>query len=90
MFFFYGAPGRIRTCDLPVRSRALYPLSYKRVSRILLTYIYYHNQFELSRGYGGKITDFFVGSKKGQVVGVDKNPVREYNHPIIIMRGRIV
>ena len=29
---FYGAPGRIRTCDLPVRSRALYPLSYKRMS----------------------------------------------------------
>ena len=29
---FSGAPGRIRTCDLPVRSRALYPLSYKRVS----------------------------------------------------------
>lgn len=26
-----GAPGRIRTCDLPVRSRALYPLSYKRI-----------------------------------------------------------
>ena len=25
-----NAPGRIRTCDLPVRSRALYPLSYKR------------------------------------------------------------
>ena len=29
--FFFGAPGRIRTCDLPVRSRALYPLSYKRI-----------------------------------------------------------
>ena len=28
---FVGAPGRIRTCDLPVRSRALYPLSYGRV-----------------------------------------------------------
>ena len=27
----FGAPGRIRTCDLPVRSRALYPLSYKRM-----------------------------------------------------------
>ena len=27
---FVGAPGRIRTCDLPVRSRALYPLSYGR------------------------------------------------------------
>ncbi len=27
----FGAPGRIRTCDLPVRSRALYPLSYGRV-----------------------------------------------------------
>ena len=25
--FFLGAPCRIRTCDLPVRSRALYPLS---------------------------------------------------------------
>ena len=24
---FFGAPCRIRTCDLPVRSRALYPLS---------------------------------------------------------------
>ncbi len=24
---FFGAPRRIRTCDLPVRSRALYPLS---------------------------------------------------------------
>ena len=29
--FLVGAPGRIRTCDLPVRSRALYPLSYKRM-----------------------------------------------------------
>ena len=28
--FFVGAPGGIRTLDLPVRSRALYPLSYKR------------------------------------------------------------
>ena len=26
-----GAPGEIRTHDLPVRSRALYPLSYKRI-----------------------------------------------------------
>ena len=31
-----GAPGRIRTCDLPVRSRALYPLSYKRIRTRLL------------------------------------------------------
>ena len=30
-FLKFGAPGRIRTCDLPVRSRALYPLSYKRI-----------------------------------------------------------
>ena len=29
--FFSGAPGGIRTLDLPVRSRALYPLSYKRI-----------------------------------------------------------
>ena len=28
---FIGAPRRIRTFDLPVRSRALYPLSYGRV-----------------------------------------------------------
>ena len=27
-----GAPGEIRTLDLPVRSRALYPLSYGRIS----------------------------------------------------------
>ena len=27
----YGALGGIRTHDLPVRSRALYPLSYKRI-----------------------------------------------------------
>ncbi len=27
VFFLYGAPWRIRTFDLPVRSRALYPLS---------------------------------------------------------------
>ncbi len=26
----FGAPGEIRTLDLPVRSRALYPLSYGR------------------------------------------------------------
>lgn len=26
-----GAPDRIRTYDLPVRSRALYPLSYRRI-----------------------------------------------------------
>ena len=30
-FLFSGAPGGIRTLDLPVRSRALYPLSYKRI-----------------------------------------------------------
>ena len=29
--FFCGAPRRIRTFDLPVRSRALYPLSYGRI-----------------------------------------------------------
>ena len=28
---FCGAPRRIRTFDLPVRSRALYPLSYGRI-----------------------------------------------------------
>lgn len=33
-----GAPGRIRTCDLPVRSRALYPLSYKRMHFRVLDY----------------------------------------------------
>ena len=27
----FGAPDRIRTYDLPVRSRALYPLSYRRI-----------------------------------------------------------
>ena len=27
VILFYGAPWRIRTFDLPVRSRALYPLS---------------------------------------------------------------
>src|SRR2546430_14816844 len=27
------APGRIRTCDLALRRRALYPLSYRRGSR---------------------------------------------------------
>ena len=35
--FFVGAPGGIRTLDLPVRSRALYPLSYKRI-RVLYPY----------------------------------------------------
>ena len=25
----FGAPGRIRTCDLPLRRRLLYPLSYE-------------------------------------------------------------
>ena len=29
--FIFGAPRRIRTFDLPVRSRALYPLSYGRI-----------------------------------------------------------
>ena len=29
--FFLGAPREIRTLDLPVRSRALYPLSYGRI-----------------------------------------------------------
>ena len=28
---FLGAPGGVRTHDLPVRSRALYPLSYGRI-----------------------------------------------------------
>jgi hypothetical protein len=28
-----GAPGRIRTCDLRIRSPLLYPLSYERVGR---------------------------------------------------------
>ncbi len=32
--FRFGAPGGIRTCDLPVRSRALYPLSYKRIQSV--------------------------------------------------------
>ena len=36
--FSFGAPGRIRTCDLPVRSRALYPLSYKRIFAVLEYY----------------------------------------------------
>ena len=31
VLLFHGAPDRIRTYDLPVRSRALYPLSYRRV-----------------------------------------------------------
>lgn len=34
-----GAPDRIRTCDLPSRSRTLYPLSYKRESLVF----YYYN-----------------------------------------------
>ena len=42
---FVGAPGRIRTCDLPVRSRALYPLSY---GRVYLRLIYYHINSQLS------------------------------------------
>ena len=29
--FLFGAPGGVRTHDLPVRSRALYPLSYGRI-----------------------------------------------------------
>ena len=33
---FSGAPGGIRTLDLPVRSRALYPLSYKRIQVFFL------------------------------------------------------
>ena len=38
--FRFGAPGGIRTCDLPVRSRALYPLSYKRIQSVFrLIYI---------------------------------------------------
>ena len=31
---FVGAPGEIRTLDLPVRSRALYPLSYGRIRSV--------------------------------------------------------
>ena len=30
---FHNAPGKIRTCDLPLRRRALYPLSYGRRRR---------------------------------------------------------
>ena len=46
---YFGAPGGIRTHDLPVRSRALYPLSYGRLFRAQL---YYHIVFLLSRLYG--------------------------------------
>ena len=28
--FFYGAPGKIRTCDFQLRRLTLYPLSYGR------------------------------------------------------------
>ena len=38
-----SAPGKIRTCDLPLRRRALYPLSYGRrrgkLSRVLLAIV---------------------------------------------------
>ena len=35
----HGAPGGIRTLDLPVRSRALYPLSYRRIFCVLQYFI---------------------------------------------------
>jgi len=41
----------------------------------------------MSRGYEGKKTEFFDKDKKGRAVSVDKNPGREYNHPIINKRG---
>ena len=34
VLYFTGAPGRIRTCDLRIRSPALYPLSYGRKKRL--------------------------------------------------------
>ncbi len=45
----FGAPGRIRTCDLPVRSRALYPLSYGRVYLLNALYIISHKKQIVNR-----------------------------------------
>ena len=52
-----GAPGGIRTCDLPVRSRALYPLSYKRVSsrELPMTLLLYHIRNHLSSVFPKKV-----------------------------------
>ena len=44
--FCFGAPRGIRTLDLPVRSRALYPLSYGRI--FSSARIVYHNVLRLS------------------------------------------
>ena len=46
---FLGAPSRIRTCDLPVRSRALYPLSYGRVYLLNATNILTHKFLIVNR-----------------------------------------
>ena len=42
----FGAPGGIRTLDLPVRSRALYPLSYKR--KFFCAWVLYHTSYWMS------------------------------------------
>ena len=46
VLFCFGAPRGIRTLDLPVRSRALYPLSYGRI--FSSARIVYHNVLRLS------------------------------------------
>jgi hypothetical protein len=33
---FFGTPGRIRTCGLWVRNPTLYPLSYRRIPRVII------------------------------------------------------
>ena len=52
-----GAPWGIRTLDLPVRSRALYPLSYKRVSsrELPMTLLLYHIRNHLSSVFPKKV-----------------------------------